>query len=169
MPATAIVYTSTTGNTQYAADLLHKEIGPLQADLIELPAVDITTLEMYRNLVCCVSTWGKGEMQDDWEAIAPRFSRLGLRDRKAAILGMGDQKNYPDAFADGVGHLARLLRSMGVVLIGKTSTDGYIFTRSRALEGNNFLALIIDEDNQHEQTMPRIRDWARQLRREFGM
>ena len=167
MSTIAIVYTTTTGNTRYAAELLYHEFGAGQSDLLELTATEPSMLEAYDYIVCCVSTWGRSEMQDDWEALAPHFKVLDLKARKVAILGMGDQKNYPNAFADGVGKLAKILREMGMVLVGRTSTEGYVFSSSKAVEAGKFLGLIIDEDNQHELTLPRVRAWTRQLKKEF--
>jgi len=168
MSAIAIVYTTTTGNTRYAAELLQHEFGTAQANLLELTATEPTLLEGYSHIICCVSTWGRSEMQDDWETLAPHFRVLDLKNRKVAILGMGDQKNYPSAFADGVGKMARMLRDMGVVLVGRTSTEGYAFSASKAVESGKFLGLIIDEDNQHELTLPRVKAWAKQLKKEFA-
>jgi len=168
MSTIAIVYTTTTGNTRFAAELLQHELGANQAELLELTATEPSRLEQYNNIICCVSTWGRSEMQDDWEALAPHFRLLNLKARKVAILGMGDQKNYPAAFADGVGKMAKLLRDMGLTLVGKTSTEGYTFSASKAVESGQFLGLIIDEDNQHDLTMPRVRAWARQLKKEFA-
>ena len=167
MSTIAIVYTTTTGNTRYAAELLYHEFGASHAELLELTSTEPTLLEGYDHIICCVSSWGRSEMQDDWESLAPHFRVLNLQGRKLAILGMGDQKNYPGAFADGVGKMANMLREMGVVLVGRTNTDGYSFTASKAVEAGKFLGLIIDEDNQHELTLPRVKAWTRQLRKEF--
>lgn len=167
MSAIAIVYTTTTGNTLYAAELLQRELGGA-AELVELNRDAAGRLADCERAVCCVSSWGRSEMQDDWEAAAPELRRLFPRLRRAAILGMGDQKNYPDAFADGVGRLAGLLRGAGVELVGQTACEGYSFNLSKAVEGRRFLGLVIDEDNQHEQTLPRIRAWAKALQKEFA-
>ncbi len=166
MSATAIVYTSTTGNTAYVADLLSKLIN--DSEMIDLTASqDLEQLYGYKNYIFCVSTWGNGEMQDDWELLAERFKMLSLAGCNAAILGLGDQKNYPDVFADGVRRMAELLRSLGMNLLGLTATEGYEFKHSKAIEGKHFLGCIIDEDNQHNLTEARLKVWSKALNHSF--
>lgn len=63
MAKIAVIYGSTTGNTAEAAKLIQKALG---ADLYEIGAVDTLKLSNYSYYVFGTSTWGSGELQDDW-------------------------------------------------------------------------------------------------------
>lgn len=167
MKTLAIVYTTTTGNTAWVAGLLHQRLR--QADLLDATTLDLSRLAGYDCLVFCVSTWGRSEMQDDWERLAAGLARLDLAGKPVAILGLGDQKHYPEAFADGMRRMASLLEQCGARLCGLTGTQGYSFVRSLAVESGRFLGLVLDEENQAGLSPERLEAWAAQLTREFGL
>ena len=48
----------------------------------------------------------------------------------------------------------------GGVLVGRWPTDGYDFDASLALDGDEFLGLGLDNDNQEEDTEERLIIWA---------
>ena len=90
-----------------------------------------------------------------------------MKGKKVAIFGLGDQVKYPENFADGVGLLAEVFENDGATLVGFTSIDGYSFERSLALKGDKWCGLVIDIENQSEMTDKRIKDWCRQVKKEF--
>ncbi|WP_455382512.1 flavodoxin [Salinispira pacifica] len=164
----AIIFGSSTGNTEYVANKVLRAFGEENARLHNIS--DPETLDVMRssaNLVCCLSTWGAGDMQDDWDALIEELRRINYSGKKVAILGLADQQNYPDTFADGMAVLAKIVRSHGGAVIGQTSSDGYSFTASRAEQDGRFLGLVIDEDNQSDQTDTRIREWVNGLKKQF--
>jgi flavodoxin I len=162
-----IVYGSSTGNTRDVSNQLHKAFGPDNADLLDVAEIDPHTLEEYENLVFAVSTWGKGDLQDDWEEFFPGFDDVDLSRVNVAVVALGDQRNYPTNFADAMAILVDKAAERGARIVGKTSTEGYTFDASAAQRNGSFLGLVIDEDTQSNLTEPRIRDWVDQLRREF--
>ena len=48
-----------------------------------------------------------------------------------------------------------------------TKSDDYIFKSSKALRGENFVGLGIDNDNEPEKTNRRIKEWCEQITRNF--
>lgn len=157
-----IFYASTTGNTHYVAELLFRSLGP-KAILLPLADLDQSRIDEASLVIGCVSTWGRGEMQDDWDLAQERLRGLKLDGKLVAVCGLGDQKNYPERFADGARILADIFTDCGGKLVGQTPRTGYTFDQSRALEGKHFVGLIIDEENQHGQTEDRIQSWAKAL------
>ena len=91
-----------------------------------------------------------------------------FKNKKVAIFGLGDQTNYPDNFADGVGILADAFTSCGATLVGETSSDDYFFNASKALKNGKLLGLVLDLENQPDQTDKRIERWVKQLKEAFG-
>jgi len=166
MPSVLVVFASTTGNTQFVAEQFQLAYGP-DSVLFDLSQLDQAAINNATALVCCVSTWGKGDMQDDWDAQHKTLEALDFSGKIVAVLGLGDQKNYPEKFADGAGVLAGILVKRGGKLCGRTNTTGYSFSFSKAVVNGKFEGLIIDEENQHSQTEERIHAWVRQLKREF--
>ena len=98
----------------------------------------------------------------------PELVTLDLKNKKVAIFGLGDQTNYPDNFADGVGILADAFTSCGATLVGETSSDDYFFNASKALKNGKLLGLVLDLENQPDQTDKRIERWVKQLKEAFG-
>lgn len=123
--------------------------------------------EAYDNLILGASTWFDGELPAYWDELIPEVRSLNLKNKKVAIFGLGDQVNYPDNFADGIGLLADAVKTAGATLVGLTSPKGYTFTKSKALKNNKLSGLAIDIENQSAETVPRIRAWTEQLKKEF--
>jgi flavodoxin I len=167
MRQVGIVYGSSTGNTRDVSEKLLKTFGTDQADLLDVAEIDPRTLEAYSNLVFAVSTWGKGDLQDDWEEFYPSLDEVDFSGSRVAVLALGDQRNYPTNFADAMAILVDKASERGALVVGHTSTEGYTYDASAAERDGRFQGLVIDEDTQSNLTEPRIRDWVDQLKREF--
>ncbi len=168
MDKVGIFYGSSTGNTRDAATQLRGAFGERNADLYDVSEVTAERVLQYRNLVFAASTWGTGEMQDDWERFLPALRRLDLAEKRIALLALGDQQNYPETFAGWMGALADELVAAGGVVVGSTEVRKYAFSASNSVRDGRFLGLVLDEDNQAGLSAERIARWVRQLRREFA-
>lgn len=162
-----IFYGSSTGQTEMVAEKLHQLIGKENADLINVDVATEKDLIKYPFLILGTPTWGVGEMQDDWEDFAELLEKADLKAKKVALFGLGDQDTYPDSFADGVGILYDKIRDR-TMIVGKWPTKGYVFHESEAVRDNNFVGLIIDQENQAAKTNERLEKWVEMLRKEFG-
>ena len=117
----------------------------------------------YRSLILGISTWGLGELQDDWIAVLPVLEDLDLKGKKVALFGLGDQESYPDTFADALGMLYDILNPKECVFTGEWSTEGYHFEASKALRGDDFVGLVLDVENQDDLTELRMDKWLIKL------
>lgn len=124
--------------------------------------------QAYDSLIVGASTWFDGELPTYWDELVPALESFDLKGKKVAIFGLGDQKNYPDNFVDGMGILADAFQQAGAQLVGFTSTDGYTFNQSRAVRDGKFCGLVIDQENQPQLTSKRVADWCRQIKEEFA-
>lgn len=156
----AIVYGSSTLNTQFAAERIHAAFGPDRADLHNVKDVSVELLGPYTGLVFVSSTWGAGDLQDDWELFFPQLDAMDFAGKTVALVGLGDQENYPDHFCDSIRLLYDKVRERGGRVVGETATEGYTFKSSRSIISGRFIGLVIDEDNQADQSDQRIRDWV---------
>lgn len=161
---TGIFYGSTTGNTQNAADLIGKLVD--QSTIQSIADTTREDLEKYDLLILGTSTWGWGELQDDWMAALDMLKSSDLSGKLFALFGLGDQESYPDTFVDGLLPIYEAAVAAGARHIGMWSTDGYHHSGSTAQEGDDFLGLALDEENQGEQSEERINRWVDQLFKE---
>lgn len=168
MEKIGIFYGSTTGNTESAALQIQKFFGSDYADLIDIASATADTIENYSNLIFGASTWGIGDLQDDFENFLPKLANITLTNKVIALFGFGDQDTYADSFADGIGILYECLESKACKIIGSVSTEGYEFDSSRALQNGEFVGLPLDEENQSELTAQRLNDWLRSLSKQFS-
>lgn len=162
-----LFYGGSTSKTTAIALQIQEAFGKELVELIPVEDVSYKQFHKYDNLIAGTSTWFDGELPTYWDELLPAIDMLDLTGKKVAIFGLGDQHNYPDNFADGIGLLADSFRNTGATLAGFTSAEGYQFNKSAALKENRFLGLVLDTENQPTQTDERIRKWVDQLRKEF--
>ncbi len=156
---TGIFYGSTTGTTEMVA----KKVGALLgADV--MPAAEIDKVENYDFVIFATSTWGMGDLQDDWFGALEILTGKNLSGKKVALIGIGDQASFGDTFVDGMGTIYEEIKDKGITLVGKTSVDGYDFSSSKAVIDGEFAGLVIDENNQSELTEERITAWVEKVR-----
>lgn len=156
---TGIFYGSTTGTTEMVA----KKVGALLgADV--MPAAEIDKVENYDFVIFATSTWGMGDLQDDWFGALEILTGKNLSGKKVALIGIGDQASFGDTFVDGMGTIYEEIKDKGITLVGKTSVDGYDFSSSKAVVDGEFVGLVIDENNQSELTEERIAAWVEKVR-----
>lgn len=168
MKKSGLFYGAGTAKTAAVAKKIQEAFGgDTKVKLIPIENAWSKEFEKYDNLIIGTSTWFDGELPTYWDELVPQLATLHLKDRKVAIFGLGDQVNYPDNFADGIGILAEAFTACGAKLVGLTSPDGYKFERSRALKDGHLLGLVIDVENQPDKTAKRIKDWVMQLEKEF--
>ena len=165
MNKTGVFYGSTTGNTESAAKAIAKA---LEADCIAVDGNTPAKMADYDVVVLGSSTWGLGDLQDDWDAVVDSLPGLDLSGKAVAFFGTGDQESYSDTFVDAMGILKEKLSGTGARFIGAWPTAGYEYEISASEEDGAFVGLALDEDNQSGDTAARIAAWTDQLKREIG-
>jgi flavodoxin I len=158
-----VLYGSTTGAT--------KEVAETIAEALQIPAVDVAQCDVrdlgsYEVLLLGSSTWGSGELQDDWATFLPAFEKLSLKGKKVALFGTGDQEGFSDTFVEALGVLYDAVIRAGAEVIGSCPVDGYT-GRSLAVRNGSFVGLPLDDDNQPEATAERVKGWIDRLRTEL--
>ncbi len=167
MPPLVIVYGSTTGNTYDISEKLRKEWGESDCDLVNVIDATAELFDDYRFFVFAASTWGAGDLQDDWEEFFPTLDEIDFSGKSVAIVGLGDQENYPNQYGDCVALLHDKVLERGGTVVGFTKPEGYSYTASRAERDGKLLGLLLDVDNQAAQTDARVRNWIGQVKKAF--
>lgn len=153
--------------TSVIVQKLKAAFGESQIELIPIETVQTGDFEAYDNIIMGVSTWFDGELPARWDEVVPELKTIDMQKKRVAIFGLGDQQNYADNFVDGIGILATVVEANGAKLVGLTSIEGYVFNKSTAVRGDQFLGLVLDVDNQSDKTDDRIKKWVEQLKKEF--
>lgn len=164
MNKVAVFYGSTTGNTESIANELAQK---LNADLYDVAEASADKLIEYDNLIFGTSTWGIGDLQDDWEAFIENVKKVELNNKVIAIYGLGDSMSYGDSFVNSIGAIYNTIKEKGCKITGFTPTNGYDFDCSEAEIDGQFVGLPIDQDNQADLTSSRIDNWIEQLKSDF--
>ncbi len=162
MSKIGIFYGSTTGNTESAAQAIKDALG--DADIFAVDSDALGKMADYDVIIIGSSTWGSGDLQDEWDGLQDDLSSLSLSGKKVAFFGTGDQEGYPDTFVDAMGVLKSKLAGSGATFIGSWPTDGYTFEESVSVENGSFVGLALDEDNQSDKTAERIAQWTGSLK-----
>ncbi len=168
MSKIGIFYSFRSTKTAKAAEKIIEAFGnDYQIDKIDADTVNEEQFLSYNKLILGVPTWFDGELPNYWDEFVPALEDLDLTGKKVAVWGMGDQVGYPENFGDAAGIMCELLSSRGAIIIGATSTDGYVFESSKALVGNKFCGLILDQENQARLSSHRIEQWVNDLKKNF--
>lgn len=167
MNKTCIIYGSSTGTCQDLASRIAAKLGVDNADVFDAGSISAEQLEGYQNLVLGTSTWGAGEMQDDWYDGVKAVKAANLNGKTVAIFGCGDSEGYSDTFCGGMGELYNAAKEAGAKVIGQVSTDGYTYDDSEAVVDEQFVGLALDEVNEDDKTDERIDAWVAAIKPEL--
>ncbi|MCD8080699.1 MAG: flavodoxin FldA [Bacteroides sp.] len=166
MSQIGIFYGSTTGTTEEVARRIGDKLGVAASDIHEASSLNAECITRYEVLLLGSSTWGAGELQDDWYDALKTLKAQDLGNKFVALFGCGDSDSYPDTFCDAIGIIYEELKESGCTFCGMTDPSGYTFDESIAVVNGKFAGLPLDEDNESSQTEARIDKWIAQLRTE---
>lgn len=157
MSKTIVVYGSSTGTCESIAQTLGEKLGADVIDVARLTAADVQGAD---NLVLGTSTWGAGEMQDDWYDGVKVLKEAGLSGKKVAVFGCGDSSSYSDTFCGGMKELYDAAKEAGATMVGDdVPTDGYTYDDSDSVVDGHFIGLALDDVNEDDKTESRIEAW----------
>ena len=167
MKIIGIFYGSSSGNTEGVAKQIQAEFGADNAQVFDVAKTTKDDLEKFDNLIFGTSTWGFGELQDDFDGFMKQIEAANLSGKTVALFGCGDQESYSDTFVDGMGLVWQSLQGKGCNIVGQTSTEGYSYSNSQSDVEGKFVGLAIDENNQSDQTADRVKAWVEVLKSAF--
>ncbi len=162
-----IIFGSMGGATQDVAEAIAQELTH-ETELVNITDASNEDFEDSTNLILGTSTWGDGELQDDWEDFIENLDTIDFTGKKVALFGLGDQESYYDTFVGGLGILYEKVKERGATIIGDGIDSGsFDFGESSALVNDKFVGLVVDEDNQSELTEDRIKEWIAKINSSF--
>ncbi|VEP13860.1 Flavodoxin 1 [Hyella patelloides LEGE 07179] len=166
-----IFYGSTAGVTGEIAEKLVEHFDEDVCDLynMEEDFDDFDDMLQYDYLLLGSSTWGSGEVQNDWRdpLVELEDEKPDFTGKKIAFFGAGDCNCHGGNFVSALGILYDYFKEAGATIVGDVPTDGYTFKSSFAVRDGKFVGLPIDEVNESEKTEERIESWIENLRQYF--
>ena len=157
---TLVIYGSTTGTTEEVAQKIAEK---LNAEAVNVADVTEDQIAEADNLVLGSSTWGAGELQDDWYDGIDKLKSADLKGKTIAIFGVGDSASYSDTFCGSMAGLYNAVKDRGAKIVGAVSTDGYTFDDSESVVNGKFVGLALDEENESDKTDERIDNWVKAI------
>ncbi len=125
MAKAVLIYGSTTGNTEALSKAVEKGLKTSGLDVSVKEVTDINPGELqdYELIILGCSTWGDGELQDDFISFEEELGKIKLEGKKAAVFGPGDS-SYP-LFCEAVDILEKRLKECGAtIIIDSLKIDG---------------------------------------------
>jgi len=160
MSKTIVVFGSSTGTCEAIAEKIASKLG---AEVLNVQDMTADVVAANDNLILGTSTWGAGELQDDWYDGINVLKSADLSGKTVALFGCGDCESYSDTFVGGMGELYDAVKASGAKLIGAVSTDGYTFDDSAAVVDGKFVGLALDDVNEDDKTDGRIDAWVAEI------
>jgi len=167
MKKIGIFYSFNTQNTSKAAEMIAAELGEENVDKVNVEEIEDDQFLAYPYMILGVPTWFDGELPNYWDEFVPAIEDMDLLGKTVAIFGFGDQVLYSQNFVDAIGIMADLIEEKGAKIVGEHPLKGYTYYSSRAVRGDKFMGLVLDNDNQPEQTEKRIKEWVGRIRKFF--
>jgi len=157
MKKTCVIYGSSTGTCEDIAKRIASKLD--NAEVVDAAKLNVEIIAAYDNLLLGTSTWGAGEMQDDWYDGVKALKAADLNGKTIALFGCGDSESYCDTFCGGMAELYKAVEGKGANLVGMVSADDYNFEDSEAVIDGEFVGLALDEMNESDKTDERIDAW----------
>lgn len=162
MKKTVIIYGTSTGTCEDLAARIGAKLGV--DNVINVTDLDDSVIANNDNLILGTSTWGAGEVQDDWYDGLKVIKNADLSGKTVALFACGDSESYPDTFVGGMLEIYNAVKQAGANVIGAVATDGYTFDDSESIVDGKFVGLALDEVNEDSKTDERIDNWVAEIK-----
>jgi flavodoxin I len=122
MAKVVLIYGSTTGNTEALSEHVAAglERGMAEVTVKDMTEASVDELADYDAIVFGCSTWGEGNLQDDFVDFHDAMDEIALKGKKAAVFGPGDSEDYPDSFCTAVDILEETLEGHGAEFVAES-------------------------------------------------
>ncbi len=160
MNKTIVIYGSSTGTCEAIAEKIASKLG---CEVINVQDLTTDVVNNHQNLILGTSTWGAGELQDDWYEGLNTLKAANLSGKTIALFGCGDCASYSDTFVGGMAELYNGIKDSGAHFVGTVDTADYTFDGSEAVIDGKFIGLPLDDINEDSKTDGRIDAWIAQI------
>ena len=127
MSKAIVIFGSTMGNTERLSEIIVEGLKEAEFEVLAKNVTDakIGDIAGYDLVLLGSSTWGEGELQDDFYDFYESMNKEHLKGIKAAVFGTGDNDNHPDTFCGAVDLIEERLKASEASIIAKSfKVDG---------------------------------------------
>lgn len=164
MSKIGIFFGSSSGTTEDLAKTIAQRFGIGADDIHNVADADAAAMVNYDALLLGCSTWGMGDLQDDWEGFLPEAAKQDLNGKKVALFGCGDSSSYSDTFCDALATIKEQLAATGCAFVGAYAPTDYEYDDTRCLEDGKLIGLLVDEINESDKTGDRVDVWVGEVK-----
>ena len=154
-----IYYGSSTGNTEAAANDIAAALGVDAANIHNVGDTDASTVADYDTLLLGSSTWGAGDLQDDWYDFLDNLKAQDLAGKKIGLFGCGDSDSYGDSFCGALAQIYDALQDSGATFVGAYEPEDYQVTDAEINRDGKFIGLALDAADE-DKNPERIAKWV---------
>ena len=134
-------------------------MGVSPADVHDVSKLDAVLAESYEALILGTSTWGDGELQDDWPGFLDKLGKEDLSGRRVALFGCGDAGIYSDTFCDAMAEIRDGLASTGCTFVGGFDAEEYPGCGSRLCQDGEAIGWAVDDSASDAENQMRMELW----------
>ena len=134
-----VIFGSTTGMTEAVAGKIAQALG---CAAVNVSSADAAAFDA-ELLVLGSSTWGVGDLQDDWAAKLDEV-KGNFAGKKVAVFGLGDSVGFADSYCVAAETIANAAKDAGATLVGEI--------------------LKLDDTNEADQTDGKIAAWVETIK-----
>ena len=161
---TCVIFGSSTGTCEDLANRIASAMGVDSSNVYNVADLTEEIVNKYDRLILGSSTWGCGDLQDDWFTGIETLKSMDLSGKQVGLFSFGDSSSYSDTFCNAMGTLYDELQNTGATFVGTGfSTDDYGFDDSTAVRDGAWVGLALDEINEDFKTDERIKKWVSTL------
>lgn len=165
-----LFYGTQTGTTTAVAEQIQAVLSDVVTDVTGIWTAKVDNFSGCDFLILGGSTWGDGELTDDWADFWPQLDKIDFTGVKVALFALGDQYGYGHNFVSAMKILYDKVKSRGAIVIAdRVSVQGFDYSHSESVVDGCFVGLVVDEVNEPEKTAERINAWAEQVRTALGL
>lgn len=166
MKKIGIFYGTNTGKTEAIVDEIEFNLRREDYKVINVKN-GIEKIKEFENIIMVTPSYGVGEPQEDWVRNLEKLKSIDFKDKRIALVGLGNQFAFGESFVGGMRVLYDIVSANNGIMVGFTSIEGYSFEESEAIIEDKFIGLALDENNQDDETPNRINKWINEIKEKF--
>lgn len=111
-----IVFGSTMGNTETVAHLISENLSH-EVTVVNVSEVELSDILDADLVLFGSSTWGSGELQEDFEDFFDEITAELVGGKDVAVFGCGDEISYPDDFCAATDLIREKCEAAGAIIV----------------------------------------------------
>lgn len=121
MEKAVVIFGSTTGTTEMAAKWVKEALleADVKTDILNAADIQAAPAAQYDLIVFGSSTWGEGDIQEDFIGVYDGLTVEMLKDKKVAVFGCGDSDMFPDNFCQAVDKIVEKAKECEADILGE--------------------------------------------------